>query len=270
MHGELDANTDVIVQRIVVAYRREKIHPWKHMPTQKKRTDNCYGLMYIQQGGFCHSTERQERIHIPCDSLVLVKYGETYTNSSAELPFHYLAVDLVTAKPLPLDFGGTDYMLFSREDIPQAEEKMTAAYRLFTERLFGWKIRLRGLMEELLLAVLRVCYEDRRDALPPLIASASAVIRRRIFTELLSVESVAQECGVTASHLIRSFRRYLGVTPKQYMNRMRVNMARELLRYSGKSIEEIAALAGFSEARQMRRVFREIEGIPPGEYRRRT
>jgi len=51
------------------------------------------------------------------------------------------------------------------------------------------------------------------------------------------------------------------------MDALRVERACELLKYTDKSMEEIAAESGFSEARHMRRVFHEIVGTSPREYR---
>ena len=271
MSPGLDFNTDVMVWKLSYAALEEKDIPWKYGPRRENMPECVYSLMYLQQGSFYHCVEGRERIFIPARSLVLKKFTRsTYFNTSAELPIRYVRCNLYTLEEIPIDFSRRDCFVLSAEAAPQCEEKITAMLHLYKERPFGWKTRLRGIAEDLLLSILKVYYEEKSDPLPPLIHESTAVIRRRIFSEVLSVDEVARECGVTPAHLIRSFRRYLDVTPKQYMNSLRVEMACDLLKYTGKSMEEIAEQSGFSEARQMRRVFRETVGMTPREYREQT
>ena len=271
MSPGLDFNTDVMVRKLSYAALEEKDIPWKYGPRRDNVLGDCYSLMYIWQVSYYHCVEGRERIFIPAHSLVLRKFHRNiYVNTSANLPIQYSRFVFHTLEEIPIDFSRRDCFVLSAEAAPQCEEKITAMLHLYTERPFGWKTRLRGIAEELLLSILKVYYEEKSEPLPPLIHESTAVIRRRIFSEVLSVDEVARECGVTPAHLIRSFRRYLDVTPKQYMNSLRVEMACDLLKYTGKSMEEIAEQSGFSEARQMRRVFRETVGVTPREYREQT
>ena len=122
----------------------------------------------------------------------------------------------------------------------------------------------------MLLQVFRIYYAAENGAVyPPIILQGMAVIRRLLERTELSVPDVAEECHVSTTHLIRLFKQYLGVTPKKFMDRLRVERACELLQHTDKSMEEIAVASGFSEARQMRRLFHEIRGISPMQYRRR-
>lgn len=261
-------NADVAISKIDVVYRAENSKPWKHGPRKDTMPEHSYCFMYMQRGGFYHEVEGRGKLLIPQGALMLKKYDRLlFTNTSADLPIRYLAMDFQTLAEIPLDFSRSDCILIAGEAAPQSEERMLAAHRLYTERPFGWRIRLRSITEELLLSFFKAKYDESSDALPPLIAESTALIRRRIFSGMLSVDEVAQECHVSSAHLIRSFGRYLGMTPKQYMDSLRVEMACDLLKYTGKSMEEIAELSGFSEARQMRRVFRKIMDVPPQEYR---
>lgn len=65
--------------------------------------------------------------------------------------------------------------------------------------------------------------------------------------------------------LIRAFKETLGVTPYQYVIRMRIARARELLRH-GSSIAEAAAQAGFADQSHLHRHFKRALGVTPGTY----
>lgn len=69
--------------------------------------------------------------------------------------------------------------------------------------------------------------------------------------------------------LCRAFRAVVGVPPYEYLIRLRVIRAAELLA-SGVSTAEIAVQVGFCDESQLSRHFRRIIGVPPGRFRRET
>lgn len=64
-------------------------------------------------------------------------------------------------------------------------------------------------------------------------------------------------------NLARLFSVHAQCSPLDYVQRMRVGLAREMLTQSDLSIDRVAELAGFSSAHQMRRVWRRWENVPP-------
>ena len=264
-----DVDVEIVTVNDVHSSIRDK--PWKNSRDGHAENEHRYSLSYIQQGSYYHSTEKKQKLFFPVHTVILNKRDRrSYCNESADLPLRYICIHFTVREELPLEFP-TKSRICLLPDVPQRiDEIFSAAHQLYRERPFGWRIRLRGIVEELLLLVFREESAAERNArVPPLIPRSIAVMRQRIFSELLSVGDVAQQCGVSDAHLIRVFSRYMGMTPKQNMDGLRVERACELLRYTDKSMEEIAEEAGFSEARQMRRIFRGIMGLSPREYRQR-
>ena len=58
-------------------------------------------------------------------------------------------------------------------------------------------------------------------------------------------------------------------TPGRFVERVRVEAARELLENSGTSLDGIAARCGFGSTETIRRAFKRVISIGPGEYRDR-
>ena len=186
------------------------------------------------------------------------------------MPSRISNISFFTQKPLPMTLEDNVRMIFKPETSWGVEDDMTRALALSAEKPFAWRMQLRSIVSHLLVCVMGQYFEVNKESeLPAILRESADLIRREIYRSPLSVADVAQRCHVTPTYLIRLFSRYLGKTPKAYMDSLRVERACMLLRYTGKSVEQIAAEAGFSEARQMRRVFHEIEGISPSEYRRR-
>ncbi|MEJ1965873.1 MAG: helix-turn-helix domain-containing protein [Gammaproteobacteria bacterium] len=64
-------------------------------------------------------------------------------------------------------------------------------------------------------------------------------------------------------NLARLFAQHAQCSPLDYVQRMRVGLARELLTQSDRSVDRVAEMAGFSSAHQLRRVWRRWEDKPP-------
>ncbi len=82
-----------------------------------------------------------------------------------------------------------------------------------------------------------------------------------------TVEEYARECSMGTCWFIRSFRKATGVSPQQFLIRLRIGKARELLAYTSYNISEIAALAGYENPLYFSRLFRKNTGISPTRYR---
>ena len=81
-----------------------------------------------------------------------------------------------------------------------------------------------------------------------------------------SVRELLETLGHSYGHLCRLFRQYHGVTPVAYLNAMRVERAKILLRNSQYSARDIATMAGFSSPQYFSRVFRRLTGMTPGNF----
>jgi len=68
-------------------------------------------------------------------------------------------------------------------------------------------------------------------------------------------------------HLTRLFREHTGTGVVDYLQRIRIGLARDLLLQSELSIEGVAEKAGFHSSRQLRRIWKKFEATPPGHYR---
>lgn len=82
-----------------------------------------------------------------------------------------------------------------------------------------------------------------------------------------SVESLAREAGASPRNLSRLFNLHTGLTVMDYVNRMRVALARELVLHSRLGMEAVAERSGFSSSRQFRRAWNWLEPMPPNMLR---
>lgn len=88
------------------------------------------------------------------------------------------------------------------------------------------------------------------------------------YTDPLSRQEIAEYVGLSDDYLTSCFRKELGLTPVAYLNRYRIQQARQLLKNTHKSVTEIALDVGFSGSSYFNRVFRRETGVTPEAYRR--
>lgn len=84
----------------------------------------------------------------------------------------------------------------------------------------------------------------------------------------LSLNDIARKAAMSPRTLIRRFNDELGITPIQWLNRCRVNIAQRLLEETHMNIEQIAEAAGFGSASVFRKQFRQHVGMSAIAYRR--
>jgi transcriptional regulator GlxA family with amidase domain len=108
------------------------------------------------------------------------------------------------------------------------------------------------------------------DALPP---QTSALVKRTVvyfqqnYDRPLSRREIAEAIGVSENHLSRIFRRELGISPWDYLNRYRIKRAKDLLTRTSDSITSVALQVGFNDPAYFSRVFRRQAGLSPSEFR---
>ena len=79
----------------------------------------------------------------------------------------------------------------------------------------------------------------------------------------LDVETVCNVGFISASSLQRAFNAHLGISPKQYLLKLRMNRALELLAENELSVKEIAFACGFNDEKYFSRAFKSKYGYPP-------
>ena len=85
----------------------------------------------------------------------------------------------------------------------------------------------------------------------------------------LSVTALAKIAAMSARNFTRVFSQEVGISPSEYVDLTRVDVARFLLEGSRLPIASIAEKSGFGSARAMRRAFLAHVGVLPSDYRDR-
>jgi AraC-like DNA-binding protein len=157
------------------------------------------------------------------------------------------------------------------EDLRSADKEAVMVTRSillsFFSRIF-WK-----LSEGTQASVASSVEGSEREDVPPgdnsLIIQRACEFIRKHNGIAFTVEEVAAYAYVSSSHLMRLFRSELQTTVMDYVLQQRFAVAEAWLKNSEMPIKQIASALGYSHAPQFNRIFKQIYGISPTEFRRR-
>lgn len=83
-----------------------------------------------------------------------------------------------------------------------------------------------------------------------------------------SLEAVARNAAVSPRTLLRHFQEVEGITPLDYLHRLRVERAKQLLEVTLIGLDEVMEYCGYRDPSAFRRLFRRATGQTPSAYRR--
>lgn len=88
------------------------------------------------------------------------------------------------------------------------------------------------------------------------------------FSEILLPSEAADKCGINVRYMSRLFRKYANITPHEYIMRLKLNKAANLLLNSTSAIKEIAEMVGFEDPYHFSRNFKKFHTVSPNQYRK--
>jgi AraC-like DNA-binding protein len=87
------------------------------------------------------------------------------------------------------------------------------------------------------------------------------------FSTIVMTYDAARDCGVNVRYMSRLFKRYGGISPYDYICRLKLNKAANLLLTSKLSVNKIALAVGYEDPYHFSRNFKKFHGLSPKNYR---
>ncbi len=98
---------------------------------------------------------------------------------------------------------------------------------------------------------------------------AAISFMHRKLADKLTVNELAEVAHTSPSHFTKLFKEYTRKTPVEYLNYLRIEKAKRLLKHTGMNLTEIAFDCGFTSSSYFSHTFIEAVRLTPGEYRKR-
>lgn len=88
------------------------------------------------------------------------------------------------------------------------------------------------------------------------------------YTRKITLDDLSAKFYINKFYLLEIFKQHYGMGVNEYMIHMRITKAKRLLRFSDKTVEEIAYDCGMNSLHYFSRIFKKVEGLSPSEYRK--
>ncbi|MCE5189177.1 MAG: AraC family transcriptional regulator [Eubacteriales bacterium] len=216
---------------------------------------------------------RGERYKTAPGDLLLFNPGENHAcEGAADQPLDYRCLNIapdVMAKAAREIFGEDRLPVFTQSVVFHCE-LMGDLRELHAMILRGEK----GVQKEekfffLLEQILREYAQVKAPSQPERRAEVQAVCNYLTahLDETVSLDALASLAGLSKYHLLRSFTRETGITPYSYLETLRIDRAKALLK-QGETPANVAQETGFSDQSHFSNTFKRLIGLTPGQYRR--
>lgn len=141
-------------------------------------------------------------------------------------------------------------------------------YKLFTELLQNWEHRrsVYGAKARIY-DILELCYElNIKKHASPLAEKAKQLIDENYSDAEFNIEGLVQMLYTSATTLRRAFSDSFGISPKQYLMKVRLDTAAALLSQDYPSVLEASRRSGFNDERYFSRIFKSRYGKSPSKF----
>ncbi len=259
--GYFMINADFTVTAAGIAYYRK--YRKGQILNMKKRPHS--GLTLILSGELTQTFPHGHRVVAGSGDILLQSRDSSYlleatgAEGSEYIVLSYLAVP----REIPEVFLPRE--VFRPQDFEAYRVMFEETAAICSSAGICQKTLQRAKVQAILCAIIQEC---ERAAIP---GSNDPEVRARLFIEEnysrpLCSEDIAGAAGICTSHLRKRFAEAYGETPIRYLNRFRIERAKELIASHMFRLEEVAEACGFRNEYYFNRVFREYTGTTPGKY----
>lgn len=245
------------------------------MPTYRPRGRVDFQIIYIAAGcGHFHFDTVDNEIIVPAGNIVIFRPKELQK-------YEYYGKD--KTEVYWIHFTGSDVKNILRKyGFPDNERIFPVGTSMEYERIFKRIIielqRCQDNYEEMLTLLLRhllIIFQrelSREQVLKNEYLDHEMDTAVTYFNENynrdINIEEYATSKGMSVSWFIRSFKKFTGSTPMQFIVALRVNNAQVLLETTNYSINEISKIVGYDNQLYFSRLFHKLKGFSPREYRK--
>lgn len=151
--------------------------------------------------------------------------------------------------------------------------KLTNIYEIYRKKEFAYELEIKSLLCSLWMDLGSILLNDMEPE-----AKIVSYDEKRIKTILeymhknyhnkLSLSDIADSVYISKSECCRIFKKYLKMTPFEYLMQYRVIKASDILESSNNSISDIASSVGFNDSSYFSKTFKRFMNISPKDYRK--
>lgn len=220
---------------------------------QKMENRKCYGLSFCKEGQITYTHNKKNYISDPNHAIILPK-GQSYTISGNKSGIfsviNFECADFLCDTMIVLPIENIDFVML---DFVQMKNRF-----LFEKH----RAKVMSLFYNIIHSFSETAAISGNNSLLP----AIKYLEDNYSLPELTNKMLAEQCNISEVYFRKLFHEQYGVTPRQYIIDIRINMAKQLLTDGILKINAISEKCGFSNPYHFSRLFKEKTGLTPTEY----
>ena len=221
----------------------------------------CNGLVYFLSGkiDFIYG---ETVLKAKKDTFVFLPQGIAYKTRPYETG-EYMIINFLTEKPL-----FSEPQKIEPQNTEAFLQQLSSAKKAYKHKGVGYISEIKGCIFKLLSAFEREFFEESlpKDSRIKLLPVLKYVEDN--FLENISIKTLAELTGYSERYFSKLFYECIGMPPRQYIIKKRLDMASDMLLNSTEDIGKIALSCGFSDTYYFSKLFKKHMGISPTGFRR--
>ncbi len=232
-------------------------------------------LFFVVMSGTGTLTYNSKEYKLTKGSCVFINCKTSYSHTTDESNLwtlrwmHFFGPTLASIYDKYCERGGRPTFNPSESELEQVTAVWTSLMMIAKSSDYLRDMRINEQLGALLTLIMEQSWHPEDKAAAPKRASVveiKAYIDRH-YSEKISLDELSTRFYIDKYYLTKTFRSQFGLNISTYIQNIRITKAKQLLRFSSKTVEEIGYEVGVGSPAYFSRVFKDVEGVSPKVYR---
>ncbi len=227
-------------------------------------------LLYFINGE-CNVLSGSDEVHVAPGDIVVINSGDLHSVKCKNNPCDFVIVILDFAFCEDMGFDLTNKTLKKKIRDEEIGSLILDAVEIFKNKDEYYKQELKIFVSTILLK----CFKNYLDVengkgesrTKKMLSKKIVKFARHNFDENITVDDIAKYCGYSRFYVSKVFKEVTGKTLVDFINCLKIDKAKSLLKNSTYGMSEIAVRCGFASQSYFSNVFKRYEKLSPFEYR---
>lgn len=165
------------------------------------------------------------------------------------------------------NYNSSEIEFFETKNFDEMNELFNNIYEVWNCPSKNKYYKAKALIYEMLSRAVDECM-DYKKSYPVYLEDAIEYMHANFFDSTLSITKIAKRVSTNEVYLRNSFREHLNISPKQYLQNLRIQRAKAMLESGYFSVAEVAYNSGFEDEKYFSTIFKKSTGYTPSEYKK--
>lgn len=160
--------------------------------------------------------------------------------------------------------------VFRPEDLSPFQSLHKALYNIASSNDYIRDMKINGELNDLLTLLMNESWHPEERQVPDLKRENINLIKQYLdehYDEKITLDDLTERFFISKYYLTRVFRKQFGTSISHYLLSIRITKAKQMLRFTDETVENIGYKCGLGAPHYFSRTFKQVEGISPSEYR---